>query len=88
MRTRGGKISIKNKTLLISFALMLFLVLGAVSAVDSADVSVKEDSNLDDDVQTSFSQDKLEISDEDSISETNTVNSQNDDLGYSNETVA
>ncbi len=63
--------------------LVFFLVLGAVSAADSADVSVKEDSNLDDDVQTSSSQDKLEISDEDSISETNMVNSQNDNLSYS-----
>ena len=67
--------------------LVFFLVLGAVSAADSADVSVKEDSNLDDDVQTSSSQDKLEISDEDSISETNMVNSQNDNLSYSAEAV-
>lgn len=67
---------------------MLFLVLGAVSAADSTDVQVKEDSNLDDGVQTSLSQDKLEISDGDSISNANTVNSQDDDLSYSDEAVA
>ena len=67
---------------------MLFLVLGAVSAADSTDVQVKEDSNLDDGVQTSLSQDKLEISDGDSISNANTVNSQDDALSYSDEAVA
>lgn len=78
-------ITIKNKTLLISFALILFLVLGAVSAADTSDVSIKEDSNLDESVQASLSPDKLEISDEDSISKTNMVDSQNDNLSYSDE---
>lgn len=78
-------ISIKNKTLLISFALLLFMILGTASAADSTDVSIQEDSNLDDGVQTPFSQDKLEISDEDSISDTD--GSQNDNLAYSDEAV-
>lgn len=71
----------KNKALLISFALMLFLVLGAVSAVDSGNVSNTEDSNLvSDNVSTLSNQSKLEVSNEDSISETNIVNSHDDNL--------
>ncbi|WP_297826335.1 transglutaminase domain-containing protein [uncultured Methanobrevibacter sp.] len=46
-------------------------MLGAVSAIDSTDVSNYEDSNLDDDALALSTQDKLEISNEDSISETN-----------------
>ena len=61
-------------------ALIFFLLVGAVSALDSDNVSVKEDSNLDDSVYTLSSQNKLEISNEVSISETNIVNSQNDNL--------
>ena len=63
--------------------LIFFLLLGAVSAVDSNNVSIKEDSNLDDSVSTLSSQNKLEISNEVSISETNIVNSQNDNLDNS-----
>ena len=61
--------------MLLSAVLIFFLLLGAVSAVDSDNVSIKEDSNLDDSVSTLSSQ--LEISNEVSISETN---SQNDNL--------
>ena len=46
-------------------------MLGAVSAIDSTDVSNYEDSNLDDDALALSTQDKLEISNGDSISETN-----------------
>ena len=62
---------------------MFFLVLGAVSATDSLNVSNTEDSNLiEDNVVDSLStQDKLEVSNEDSISETNIVISHDDDLG-------
>jgi hypothetical protein len=55
-------------------------VLGAVSAIDSTDVSTYEDSNLDDSADALSTQDKLEISNEDSISETNLVNSHDDNL--------
>ena len=60
---------------------MLFLVLGAVSATDSINVSDTEDSNLEDDDTSLSTQNKLEISSEDSISETNIVNSHDDNLG-------
>ena len=56
---------------------MLFLLLGAVSAAD-CNVSITEDSNLDDSVSAVSSENKLGISNEYSISETN---SQNDNLG-------
>ena len=57
---------------------MLFLVMGAVSAVDADNVSSTEDSNL---ISDSVSdQSKLEISSEDSISQTNIVNSHDDNL--------
>ena len=54
--------------------------MSAVGATDLNDVSISEDSNLDDDVLTLSNQDKLEISSEDSISETNIVNSHDDNL--------
>ena len=60
---------------------MLFLVMGAVSASDSINVSDTEDSNLEDDDTSLSTQNKLEISSEDSISETNIVNSHDDNLG-------
>ena len=61
---------------------MLFLVIGAVSAVDSSDVVNKEDSNLMGDNDISLSaENKLEISSEYSISETNIVYSHDDNLG-------
>ena len=57
---------------------MLFLVIGAVSAFDADNVSSTEDSNL---ISDSVSdQNKLEISNEDSISQTNMVNSHDDNL--------
>ena len=55
--------------------------MGAVSAVDSTNVSISEYSNLDDDVDTLSVQNKLEISNEYSISETNIVNSHDDNNG-------
>ena len=61
--------------------LTFFILLSAVSAVDNTNVSITEYSNLDDDVNASSIQNKLEISNEDSISETNIVNSHDDNLG-------
>ena len=55
--------------------------MGAVSAQDLDNVSIKEDSNLDDNAYSLSSQNKLEISNEVSISEAIIVNSQNDNLG-------
>ncbi len=66
---------------MISLVLMLFLAVGAVSATESINVSDTEDSNLEDDDSSLSTQDKLEISSEDSISETNIVNSHDDNLG-------
>ena len=60
--------------------LTFFILLSAVSAVDNTNVSITEYSNLDDDVNASSIQNKLEISNEDSISETNIVNSHDDNL--------
>ncbi|WP_458404800.1 Ig-like domain-containing protein [Methanobrevibacter sp.] len=58
------------------------MLIGAVSAVDSLNVSDTEYSNLIEDNDDSLSaQNKLEISSEDSISETNIVNSHDDNLG-------
>ena len=56
--------------------------MGAVSASDINDVSTKEDSNLiKDNVNSLSTNDKLEVSSENSISETNIVNSHDDNLG-------
>lgn len=61
---------------------MFFMIMGAVSAAESIDVSDTEDSNLIGDNDDSLStNNKLEISSEDSISETNIVNSHDDNLG-------
>ena len=61
---------------------MLFLMVGAVSATESINVSNTEDSNLiGDDDQSLSANNKLEISNEVSISETNIVNSHDDNLG-------
>lgn len=66
---------------MISIALIFFLVLGAVSATELVNVSNTEDSNLVSGNDSSLSvENKLEISSEDSISETNIVNSHDDDL--------
>ena len=68
--------------------LTFFILLSAVSAVDNTNVSITEYSNLDDDVNASSIQNKLEISNEDSISETNIVNSHDDNLeNYPSDTV-
>ena len=61
---------------------MFFMIMGAVSAAESINVSDSEDSNLIGDNDDSLStNNKLEISSEDSISETNIVNSHDDNLG-------
>ncbi len=57
-----------------------FFLLGAVGATDLNDVSNTEDSNLNGDVSALPVQNKLEVSSEDSISETNIVNSHDDNL--------
>ncbi len=60
---------------------MLFLLVGAVSAAELNNVSSTEDSNLvTDNVNALSVENKLEVSSEDSISETNIVNSHDDDL--------
>ena len=62
--------------------------MGAVSAVDLGDASYSEDSNLISDNASSLSVKKLEVSSEDSISETIQVNSHDDDLvSYSDSAV-
>ena len=67
---------------MMSFVLMLFLIVGAVSATDSINVSNSEDSNIIEDDDNSLSaNNKLEISNEVSISQTNIVNSHDDNLG-------
>lgn len=60
---------------------MFFFVLGAVNAVELNNASNSEDSNLMTDNVNSLSvENKLEVSNGDSISETNLVNSHDDDL--------
>jgi len=59
---------------------MFFIVLGTVCAVDISNASNTEDSNLTTDNVNALSQEKLEVSNEDSISETNLVNSHDDNL--------
>ncbi|WP_406534531.1 Ig-like domain-containing protein [Methanobrevibacter sp.] len=60
---------------------MMFLLVGAVSATELNNVSNTEDSNLaTDNVDALSVENKLEVSSEDSISETNIVNSHDDDL--------
>ena len=68
---------------MIFIVLMVFLAVGAVSATESINVSDTEDSNylIGDDVDSSSANNKLEISNEVSISETNIVNSHDDNLG-------
>ncbi|WP_462315687.1 transglutaminase domain-containing protein [Methanobrevibacter sp.] len=67
---------------MILIVLMVFLAVGAVSATESINVSDTEDSNyLGDDVDSSSANNKLEISNEVSISQTNIVNSHDDNLG-------
>jgi hypothetical protein len=62
---------------------MVFLAIGAVSASESISDSYTEDSNyfMEDGVDSSSANNKLEISNEVSISETNIVNSHDDNLG-------
>ena len=59
---------------------MFFVVLGTVCAVDINNASNTEDSNLTNDDVNSLSQEKLEVSNENSISETNLVISHDDNL--------
>ena len=61
----------------------MFIFLVAIAAVSATDISVTsntEDSNLTLDNVNALSQEKLEVSNEDSISETNIVNSHDDNL--------
>ena len=68
---------------MILIVLIAFLAVGAVSAAESINVSDTEDSNyfIGDDVDSSSENNKLEISNEVSISQTNIVNSHDDNLG-------
>ncbi|MFM5882623.1 Ig-like domain repeat protein [Methanobrevibacter gottschalkii] len=67
--------------LFISIALMFFLVLGVVGATEFNNASNTEDSNLmTDNVDSLSVENKLEVSNEDSISEANLVNSHDDNL--------
>ena len=59
---------------------MFFVLMGSVCALDVSDVSNTEDSNLTTDDAIALSQEKLEVSSEDSISETNLVNSHEDNI--------
>ncbi len=70
MRKRGGKISIKNKSLLISVLLIFAMCISAVAATDVNDCV--DNQNLNDDNVS----DNLKVS----ISETNLVNSHDDNL--------
>ena len=70
MRKRGGKISIKNKSLLISVLLIFVMCISAVAATDVNDCV--DNQNLNDDNVS----DNLKVS----ISETNLVNSHDDNL--------
>ena len=56
------------------------MVIGSVCAVEINDVSNTEDSNLTNDNAVALSQEKLEVSSVNSISETNLVNSHDDNL--------
>ena len=67
----GEKISIKNKALVISLVLMLFLILGAVSAADTnvsdiqnSNENVNVDLNEDNDILESTSDDNLQDNEE------------------------
>lgn len=60
--------------------LLFFVIAGTVCAVDVGYASNTEDSNLTTDNVNALSQEKLEISNEVSISETNIVNSHDDNL--------
>ena len=64
---------------MISVVLLFLVLLGAVSAVDIS-ASNTEDSNLTNDNVNTLSQEKLEVSSDDSISKTNIVNSHDDNL--------
>lgn len=59
---------------------MLFVLAGTACATDIGNVSITEDSNLTGDNADALSQEKLEVSSEVSISETNIVNSHDDNL--------
>ena len=59
---------------------MFFVAAGAVGATDICNASISEDSNLTSDNVYALSQENLEVSNEVSISETNMVNSHDDNL--------
>ena len=87
MRTERWKNSMKNKVFIISIIFMLFLIMGFACASESIDISNSEDSTTKGYNVNSLSHDsKLESSNEVSVSQTNVVNSHNDNLGvYSDE---
>ena len=66
--------------MIISIVLIFFVFLGSTCAVEMNDVSNTEDSNLTNDNAVALSQEKLEVSSVNSISETNLVNSHDDNL--------
>lgn len=66
--------------MIISIVLIFFVFLGSTCAVEMNDVSNTEDSNLTNDNAVALSQEKLEVSSGNSISETNLVNSHDDNL--------
>lgn len=74
-------ISIKKGTLFAFILLTFFLILGGVSAVDVNNDSDIENSNLIKDDYLSSSNVKLESSNEESISQTNGIDSHEDNLG-------
>ena len=74
-------ISIKKGTLFAFILLTFFLILGGVSAVDVNNDSDIENSNLIKDDYLSSSNVKLESYNEESISQTNGIDSHEDNLG-------
>ena len=84
MGNRGGKISIKTKSLFVSFVLLFFFIVGATSAVDLNNVSNTENLNLmADDVDSISVRDNLEVPMGDSISQNNMVDSHENFSNYS-----
>ena len=69
MRVRGGKISNINKVMIFSIVFAAFLMIGSVSAIDS-NVTVDDSNLLNENNKVVFSLHNLEVSSNDSISET------------------
>lgn len=86
MRTEGVNISMKKATLLISVALLFFLILGACSAVELDNVTSTDDSNLIAD-NNELSLSKLEDSNADSVLEINNENVLESESGSNDEKI-